>query len=1346
MGLCPECLIKAGFPTGTGTDTGAAAKSPFVPPTTEEIAKLFPQLEILELIGKGGMGAVYKARQKQLNRFVALKILPPGIGGDPAFAERFTREARALAQLNHPNIVTLYEFGESSGQFYFLMEFVDGVNLRQLLNTSRVAPREALAIVPQICDALQFAHDQGIVHRDIKPENILLDRRGRVKVADFGLAKLMGTGDEPAADGNAAGSTSLTDAGKIMGTPNYMSPEQKENPGEVDHRADIYALGVVFYQMLTGELPGQRIESPSKKVHIDVRLDEIVLRALEKKPELRYQQASVLKTELETIAADPAKVESETQKLEVKPRFSRNAIVGAICLLLSAFAMPLFVKLTRQMPGDLERLDHLWVVARWSVALVLVATPLFLGSLLGWVAIAQIRRSEEKLCGLGLAVFDALFFPLLALDTLVWFLIGFIVLVIRQLHYFPASELLAFSALGTLALSAFLDILIFFIVWHALNKTGNTSKQKPDQLHRWIIIAISSTLAISLVSVLAAIAFPEFIESRGLPSSSLGTNNFFIGQSFFPKDDSITITKIERTGLFLKINGRYDLKSEDMATLGIYITSSNYTANTKGALQEIKIKKGSGDFELVYPHPIPGLPHITMYSRYGQPFAALYFGTREEADEESKMEWHYDPSTLGPVTEQVIKVNEVGYSDTLDLDTGKIVATPAMQSPFDWLAVKLPPGIMFIPATDAHPLMIAGTTASIVEMQAGEEFWDGRMAFAEARGMASEKIEDGNTSSTSGFGPFPQNFMFKTRGGKTGVLQITGVSENPHAVKVRYKFVINDGADQILPQKSAQELGQEGWQLWQNHKLNDAAWKFAQAVKLDPNDANAWNGLGWATFNSGKMDQAQHAFEKAISLDPNQPGALNGLGQIYLAQHKFGEAEGYLLKAAPNAPAAWFGLARLYLLEGKFDQAKVYAQKVVNSGQGDEIATKMLAAAKEKKLNEDLRQMIEPAALKSAAVSQGAANRTDWLKIRPLNEWITDAEGSDARLQPMARQALADLGTNILPPIFLFLDDPTNQSNEAGDRRFNMVQAVAFIGPDARAGLPHFAAMLKSGRQATAYSGAVGLAYSSAAVPEALSILTNALTDPAPGTRDAGIYGIQLCLSSQSNEAAQAALPLLLKNVGDPLDYIRSDTAVALMAFTQRQCQMSHPVPDFVIPALIKLLSDKYHYSRYYALAALNNSCLAEKIKPWRPTIEKMLNDPDNSVKSAASQLLSTLDANGLSEAEKLLAAQPPVVVETFPVSGAQDVPSGETEIRARFSKEMADHSWSWSTAWENSDPEFIGKPHYVADHKTCVMKVKLEPDHTYAFWLNSDNFHNFKDAEGRAAVPYLLIFQTKPK
>ena len=243
-GLCPACLMKAGLGTGIdiGPDSDAeGARTRFVAPTLEELVKPFPELEILGFIGQGGMGAVYKARQKALDRVVALKILPPGIGGDPSFAQRFAREAQALAKLNHPGIVTLYEFGQADGLFYFLMEFVDGVNLRHLLEAGRVSPREALAIVPQICDALQYAHDHGIVHRDIKPENILLDRQGRVKVADFGLAKLVGTEAPVLAMGErvvaapgegSVPSVVLTEAGKVMGTPQYMAPEQSQRSGD----------------------------------------------------------------------------------------------------------------------------------------------------------------------------------------------------------------------------------------------------------------------------------------------------------------------------------------------------------------------------------------------------------------------------------------------------------------------------------------------------------------------------------------------------------------------------------------------------------------------------------------------------------------------------------------------------------------------------------------------------------------------------------------------------------------------------------------------------------------------------------------------------------------------------------------------------------------------------------------------------------------------------------------------------------------------------------------------------------------------------------------------------------
>jgi predicted Ser/Thr protein kinase len=299
-GLCPACLMAGGLASAPFPAATFASTTPWTDErraaAIADLAPHFPQLEIIELLGQGGMGTVYKARQKHLDRLIALKVIPPEAAKEPAFAERFAREARALARLNHPNIVTVHDFGQSDGVYFLLMEFVDGLNLRQTMQTGNLTPQEALAIVPHICDALQYAHDQGIVHRDVKPENVLLDKAGRVKIADFGLAKLLT---------HLPQDFTLTHSMQVMGTPRYMAPEQIEHPTEVDHRADIYSLGVMFYEMLTGELPMGRFAPPSQKVQIDIRIDEIVLRSLEKEPARRYQHASEVKTELETVKSAP---------------------------------------------------------------------------------------------------------------------------------------------------------------------------------------------------------------------------------------------------------------------------------------------------------------------------------------------------------------------------------------------------------------------------------------------------------------------------------------------------------------------------------------------------------------------------------------------------------------------------------------------------------------------------------------------------------------------------------------------------------------------------------------------------------------------------------------------------------------------------------------------------------------------------------------------------------------------------------------------------------------------------------------------------------------------------------
>jgi hypothetical protein len=197
------------------------------------------------------------------------------------------------------------------------MEYVDGPNLRQVQRTGRLAPEQALRIVPEICEALQFAHDRGVVHRDIKPENVLLDRDGHVKITDFGIAKMIGPDAETVA---------LTGGVDVIGTPHYMAPEQIERPLDVDHRADIYSLGVVFYELLTGELPLGRFEAPSQRVQVDVRLDDVVLRALEKEPARRYQQVSEVKTRVDSIASSAPTV--------VQPRVVRRRRINPLVPIL----------------------------------------------------------------------------------------------------------------------------------------------------------------------------------------------------------------------------------------------------------------------------------------------------------------------------------------------------------------------------------------------------------------------------------------------------------------------------------------------------------------------------------------------------------------------------------------------------------------------------------------------------------------------------------------------------------------------------------------------------------------------------------------------------------------------------------------------------------------------------------------------------------------------------------------------------------------------------------------------------------------------------------------------------
>ncbi len=248
-------------------------------PSSEELSELFPELEVEELLGTGGMGCVFRARQKKLDRVVAIKILPRELAQDDLFAERFAREARAMARLNHPNIVSIYDFGQAGDMYFLAMEYMDGMNLRELIDARALNPNEALGVFVQVCNALSYAHAEGVVHRDIKPENILFNKQGHVALADFGLARL-------AMDSNAE--ISITQTRQAMGTLNYMAPEQYENPKSVDHRADIYALGVLLYELMTGKIPRGSFPPVSSICPDGPAVDHIINKALQVSPDDRY--------------------------------------------------------------------------------------------------------------------------------------------------------------------------------------------------------------------------------------------------------------------------------------------------------------------------------------------------------------------------------------------------------------------------------------------------------------------------------------------------------------------------------------------------------------------------------------------------------------------------------------------------------------------------------------------------------------------------------------------------------------------------------------------------------------------------------------------------------------------------------------------------------------------------------------------------------------------------------------------------------------------------------------------------------------------------------------------------
>ena len=397
--LCPTCALAQVAIEPENSPPSLAGEFP----SLDQVARALPNLEILEVIGSGGMGMVYRAKQRQLDRIVAVKILPKKLASDPQFTERFTREAKLLGRLSHPNIVSVYDFGQSEGLFFLIMEYVDGVNLRQAMRAGRFTPKEALEMVPKVCEALQFAHDQGILHRDIKPENILLNNKGEVKIADFGIAKLVGESHSPG--------LTLTTVGNALGTPHYMAPEQVETPADVDHRADIYSLGVVLYEMLTGELPIGRFDVPSQKTEVNTSIDDIILRALEKDRERRQSSAHELKTEVQGVGERPP-TSSGHKVSSVRRPWSYLGICSAILAMagLAFVALPLLYMLG-ETESDVPKPTLIMLFPGFALGAV--------ATLLGWIALINIRSSHPQQLGVPFAFFGAASFPLLTLNGVI---------------------------------------------------------------------------------------------------------------------------------------------------------------------------------------------------------------------------------------------------------------------------------------------------------------------------------------------------------------------------------------------------------------------------------------------------------------------------------------------------------------------------------------------------------------------------------------------------------------------------------------------------------------------------------------------------------------------------------------------------------------------------------------------------------------------------------------------------------------------------------------------------------------------------------------------------------------
>lgn len=294
----------------------------FVAPEVEEVARLFPNYEILGLIACGGMGAVYHAVQSSLERPVAIKILPREFSADAVFRSGFESEAKAMAKLNHPNLIGVYDFGEVEGLLFIVMEFVAGQSLHHAAHGFSVEHADAVNLVIKVCHGLAHAHDYGILHRDIKPSNILLDGQMNPKIGDFGLARTL--------------ERQIEEGEQIFGTPGYTAPEVLHPPFTIDQRADIFSVGVMLHELLTGHLPDADPRPASQICGCNHRLDAVIQRATHPDPNRRFTSAAELARELGNIAAMPYRtLQTGTPAIKGNPNAGFPAISRSIHSALS---------------------------------------------------------------------------------------------------------------------------------------------------------------------------------------------------------------------------------------------------------------------------------------------------------------------------------------------------------------------------------------------------------------------------------------------------------------------------------------------------------------------------------------------------------------------------------------------------------------------------------------------------------------------------------------------------------------------------------------------------------------------------------------------------------------------------------------------------------------------------------------------------------------------------------------------------------------------------------------------------------------------------------------------------